>query len=223
MDVACRTSVGLCLRCAGLREDLLKRLPPRANNLLGARQALTQNINDLSKKLNALPAKMLPTWVSDLSLTILPRLTADMVAKTAHETCSGEVRQRNVPASAVLLVMLMPKVFSMMPAAEAVPLRIFGHPPAFLLRLHERCSTSPADHDQWRNDVMEALTTHFLDLRDRQEYPELAGEMAEALQNCWKMAKNACDAASTALDLCSDEYDALQVVMPMQQLLSPGR
>jgi hypothetical protein len=69
---------------------------------------------------------------------------------------------------------------------------------------------------------MEALTSHFLEMRDRHVYPQLAGEMAEALLDCWKMAKNACDAASTALDLCSDEYDALQVVLPMQQLPSPG-
>ena len=199
------------------------RLPPRAK-MPGASQALTQEINNLAKKLNALPAKMLPNWVSNVSPAMLPHLTADMAATSAHGTCADDVRQRNVPASAVLLVMLMPKVFSMMPPDEAVPLRIFGHPPPCLLRLHES-STSPADHDKWRNDVMEVLAMHFVDLRDRQVCPQLAGQMADALSNCWTMAKTACDAASAALDPCSDvNYcDALQVVMPMQQIPPPGR
>jgi hypothetical protein len=122
---------------------------------------------------------------------------------------------RNAPGSAVLLMMLLPKVFSLMPETEAVPLRIFGHPSDILVEFDGN-ARSGWGADNRRGNVMEALSVHFLSLRQHSSphVAELAREMLELLQETWKIAKINADYVAELLGLHG--YSAVDVVIRMQ-------
>ncbi len=112
-------------------------------------------------------------------------------------------------------MMLLPKVFSLMPETEAVPLRIFGHPPSSLVEFDGR-ARSGRGADNRRGNVMEALTVHLVSLRQHSSshVAQLAFEMLELLQGTWTMAKINADYVAGLLALGG--YSAVDVVIRMQ-------
>jgi len=180
---------------------------PNIPTVGSATSALTQSVNLLSKKLNELPASLIPQWASKPTDRNLRQAAADVPAW---------MDQRNAPGSAVLLMMLLPKVFSTMPETEAVPLRIFGHPPDNLVEFDGN-ARSGSGADNRRGNVMEALSVHFLNLRTHSSpyVAELAGEMLTLLQETWTIAKINADRVALLLGI-KGGYSAVDVVIRMQ-------